>query len=208
MERDVRLYVLTRTAARPRMFARLRQSLRSQTFDGDVRHVVHAEADNTRYVRGDIIVIGPRLRRGTAPWERYQARLLDRLVGEPPGWVTFLDDDDEYMHPEALTRIASYCKRRSDLPVWKTLRENGRISPAVFPGDLGSPEGRICWESAAFHTSHLDLARGLVGADDGSDGRFWAALAEHLTVRWHDDVLTRPQRDGRAGKGHGRRQDA
>jgi hypothetical protein len=87
------------------------------------------------------------------------------------------------------------------MPIWRVLREKGRLSPTVWRGDLASRDGRICWEAAAHHTSLI--GRAPIDGDDGADGRYWAALSRDLQLVWIDEPLTRAQ----AGKGHGRTRD-
>ena len=201
------IYILTRTSKRPRMFQRLRDSIATQDYAGPVMHIVHTDEPSDDYVKGDMIVSSPHLRKSdkmTAPQELYNLRLLQAVqeYGQP-GFVTFMDDDDIYTSSKSLSTIADVA-RPGLMPIWKVERENGRISPAQWRGDLTSDEGRICWEASGFHTSHLELALNLsIDGNDGADGRFWARMSRHLTTLWIDEILTKPQ----VGKGHGRRKD-
>jgi len=182
------------------MFARLRASLQQQVFPGIIMHVVHAEP-GCGYAEADVVVRGDRAVGGTAPYELHQQRLLDAVAGMAPGWVTFMDDDDEYTTPHSVRRMLANATSEDIMPVWRVERERGRISPAAWMGDLGSRDGRLCWEAAAHHTSHIGLAS--IDANDGADGRYWQQLRHHLRLVWLDEVLTRPQ----SGKGRGRRRD-
>ena len=193
-------YVLTRTAGRPRMFARLRESLAQQQFPGIIMHVVHAEPGSD-YAEADVLIRGARATGGTAPWELHNRRLLDEVARMPPGWVCFIDDDDEYATPHSLRRMLAPATHAGIMPVWRVERENGRISPAEWAGDLSSFDGRLCLEAAAHHTTHIGKAT--IDANDGADGRYWHQMSQHLRVVWRDEILTRPQ----AGKGRGRRRD-
>ena len=201
------IYILTRTSKRPRMFQRLRDNIASQDYDGPVMHIVHTDEVADDYVKGDMIVSSPRLRKTekqTAPWELYNLALLEavQIYGQP-GFITFMDDDDMYASSKSLSTIADVA-RPGLMPIWKVERENGRISPAQWRGDLATDEGRICWEASGFHTSHLELALNLsIDGNDGADGRFWHRLSRHLTTLWIDEVLTKPQ----VGKGNGKRED-
>jgi len=215
------VYLLTRTANRPKMFARLRESVLAQRFDGEIIHVVHAETGHADYAEGNVVVRGPRLPKilnMTAPWELYNQRLLEAVSGMlhgtegakaafPPGWVMFIDDDDMFTSDTAVAEALAQAFVTDDqLLVWKVERENGRISPFEWPGELSTEKGRICWEGAAHHTKYIGYAH--VDGDDGGDGRYWRDLARFLPITWVDAVIMRPQLDGRAGKGHGRRRDA
>jgi hypothetical protein len=201
------VFVLTRTSGRPVMFARLRESLASQVFDGRIVHVVYSDDPSDDYVVGDVVVRGLRLRRkfqGSFPWEVYNLALLRAVesFGEP-GFIVFIDDDDVYVDEGSIATIVRHAREDSIL-VWKVERERGRVSPFDWNASLGSDEGRVCWEAGCFHSSQLQVAFG-VGIDsmDGADGRFWAGLADYLPVVRLDRVLAKPQ----VGKGHGRRRD-
>lgn len=193
-------YVLTRTANRPKMFARLQESLLSQDFPGRVIHVVHAEPGSD-YADADIVIGGARATGGTAPWELHNQRLLDAIKHLTPGWVTFMDDDDMYTGRHSLKRMLYRAVSPGIMPVWRVERENGRLSPKDWMGDLASFDGSLCWEAAAHHTSMIGKAG--IDADGGADGRYWHQLSQHLELVWQDEILTRPQ----AGKGKGRRRD-
>lgn len=210
----LRVYVLTRTVNRPKMFARLRESVLAQQLSGEVVHIVHAENEGAEYATGDVVIRGPRILKNakrTAPWELYNQRLLDALgrllrAGDyEPGWVVFIDDDDVFTSEKALSRAFLHAVDDNALLVWKVERENGRISPFDWPGNLGTDRGRVCWEGAAHHTAYLGYAS--IDGDGGADGRYWHQLTEILPIIWVDEVMMRPQLSGRAGKGHGRRRD-
>jgi len=202
------LYILTRTSKRPRMFQRLRDSIASQNYDGPIMHIVHTDDLSDDYVKGDMIASSPRSRKTekqTAPWELYNLALLEavQIYGQP-GFITFMDDDDMYSSPHSLSTIADVAQP-GIMPIWKVQRENGRISPAQWRGDLTSNNGRICWEASGFHTNHLTTAINIgIDGNDGADGRFWATISQHLQMQWINKILTKPQ----VGKGHGRRKDA
>lgn len=200
-------YVLTRTANRPRMFARLRESLNTQDFHGGIIHVVHAETGSD-YATGDVLITSDPLPAslGSAPFELHHQRLLDAVAELPPGWVTFIDDDDEYTSRDSLQRMLAHANEPDIMPIWRVQRAHHKtqapiLSPRDWASDLSSHYGRICWEAAAHHTSHIGKAT--IDANDGADGRYWLQLSQHLKLVWQDEVLTRPQ----AGKGKGRRRD-
>ena len=192
-------YVLTRTAGRPRMFQRARESILAQDHRPIV-HVVHQERPS-RYAVADHVITGRPQSGGTAPYELHQRTLLAAVASMPPGWVLFLDDDDEFTTPASVRRMLAHATSPDIMPVWRVERENGRISPTVWRGDLASFDGRLCWEAAAHHTSHIGKA--VIDANDGADGRYWQQMSQHLRVAWVDEVMMRPQ----AGKGKGRRRD-
>lgn len=190
------------------MFQRLRDSIASQDYDGPIMHIIHTDEPTDDYVTGDMIVASPRLRKTnnmTAPQELYNLRLLQAVHEyNQPGFVTFMDDDDMYTNPHSLSTIAQEAQP-GVMPIWKVQREKGRISPTAWRSDLTSNDGRICWEASGFHTNHLTTAINIgIDGNDGADGRFWAAMSQHLQVKWIDKILTKPQ----VGKGHGRRKDA
>lgn len=206
MSHDVVLYVLTRTANRPKMFARCRQSVLAQDHTPIV-HVVHAETGSD-YAVADHVITGPRLPRsvGTAPWELHNQALLDVVAELEPGWVTFLDDDDEYTSARSVTRMLANATSEDVMPVWRVERAHPRtqereLSPHIWRGDLGEKYSALCWEAAAHHTSHIGAAS--IDGNQAADGRYWHQLSRRLRVVWQDEVLARPQ----VGKGKGKRRD-
>jgi hypothetical protein len=203
----VTAYVLTRTARRPRMFQRLRDSLLSQEFDGRILHVVLAETGSD-YAEGDHVMHRPPRAReaGRCPYNLHIHDLLTHVAGLEPGWVTFMDDDDQYTSDQSLARMLEPATHPGVMPVWKVQRENGRISPAKWRASPASKEGRICFEGAAHHTTLI--GRGPLSTDCWADAHYWQGIHRHAEIAWIDAVLTRPQLDGRAGKGHGRKRDA
>lgn len=203
-----RVFVLTRTSRRPRAFTRLRRDLLAQEYDGEIIHVVHSDDPADAYATGDIIVHSERPQRTrarTCPWEQHNLTLLQVVLEDArEGFVTFIDDDDTYASHLSIRRMMTHAAP-GVMPIWKVERENGRVSPTTWMGDLNSRDGRVCWEASTLHTTRIPLALQVgIDARDGADGRFWAALARHHELVWQDEILTRPQ----AGKGHGRRQDA
>jgi hypothetical protein len=200
------MILLTRTSGRPNAFGRLRKSVESQV-GAEVIHVVHSDDPRDTYVVGDLVVRGSRLRRtpeSTAPWETYNLRLLSAVrEAGLVGAVAFVDDDDLLFSDGIAARVDAETTP-GFVTFWRVLRENGRLSPKVWMGDLGSADGRVCWESGSFHTDDIPAALS-VGVDDcdGGDGRFWWGMSKVLTPRWVNEVTCFPQ----VGKGHGRRKD-
>lgn len=205
------IYILTRTAARPRYFGALRKSIVESSVD--CFHVVHKEmGSNDDYIEADLIVEGPPTPRidKTFSQEIYQQRLLEALkpiAEQRPGWVIFIDDDDIFTD-DALGRIQKICTDPDTLYVWQTQRERYRISPVILGAPLDTDEGRICWESAAFHTNHLDEAIPLVNNNHKSnDAEFWFKLSQIIyRTEYHQQIMMKPQTVWK-GKGHGRRFD-
>lgn len=202
------LYVLTRTSGRPRFFQQLRRDLKTQTVPAV--HVVHSDDPSDEYVEGDIIVRGdpiPVTDEIMGP-ELYNRRLLEALRGQPPGWVTFIDDDDTYTSSHSLQRILELCEGAGvdGMPIWYS-RPN---KPARFRGDLAK-NARLNWGNAAFHTTHLEAAIQLVRNDRVSkpgrrgcgDWWFWLQMAQLLTPRWSREQLVKAQ----LGDGRGKRLD-
>jgi hypothetical protein len=188
------------------MFAKLRTAIAAQDHPRIV-HVVHQERPSD-YAVADHVINGLPAAGGTAPYELHQKRLLAFVSTLEPGWVTFIDDDDTYTNPKSISTMLASATDVSVMPVWKVERERGRISPSAWQANPGTPAGALCWEAAAFHTSHIPTAIKFIDANGGSDGRMWAALSKVLRVEWVDAILTRPQREGRMGKGRGLKRDA
>jgi len=205
------MYVLTRTSGRPRFFAALRESLRSQDYP-NVIHVVHSDDPADNYVEADITIRGGRM--PIVPkvyWgpELYNARLIRALEGLPPGWVTLIDDDDEYVSNTSISQMVEAAERAGPdtMPVWRIVRPSGLRPRRWMNPNLA--EAKLSWPSATFHTRHLTFAVSCIGTDpgDGDDWKFWRRMNVRLPVAWVDAVLTRPQLAGPSGKGRGMRRD-
>ncbi|MCA1800621.1 MAG: glycosyltransferase [Actinobacteria bacterium] len=203
------VYILTRTSGRPRMFSCLRDSIRSQNYQDRVVHAVHSDSPADTYVYGDIVVNSRKLQKSsqqTAPWEVFNKKLLQSVLDDfkGEGYVIFLDDDDLLYDESTLREIVKRADKNS-LNVFLVEREKGRISPERWKADIKTMEGRICWEAGVIHTNHIQKAlMHDIDGRDGGDGRFWMALSEHLPLKYHPLIITRPQK----GKGHGRCKDA
>lgn len=167
---------------------------------------MHSDDPADTYVEADVVVRGSRIpptRERYGP-ELYQRRLLDAVPGS--GWVVFVDDDDEFTRPDALSLIVEAATDPDAMVVWKVERPNRGVRPKAWMDPDLSAGGKLCWENAAFHTKHLQRARDAVTCEHrhGDDWRFWRNLS--LPIAWLDEVLVRPQL-GDAGKGEGLRRD-
>lgn len=152
--------VLTRVS-RPRYFATCRESVVTQLHP-HVRQIVSIDSDRclgaveglptVRVERG-----GPE--RGTFPFNLYFNELYREVQ---PGWVVFLDDDDVFTSPWALSDLAAQIERDGSDPdvmyLWKVwFPEWNTVIPRRSFGREPT-ECDINTSGACFHSKHLTHA--------------------------------------------------
>jgi len=190
------VYILTRTSRRPLFFARLMETIREQDYPNIVT-IVHSDDPRDEYVTGDIIIrksaYGPDY--GAGSYNLYNNRLL-AAIPDTPGWYHFMDDDDEYAAPDAISRMVSACKS-DHVNVARVIRWDG----IVFPKDWGTQQS-FQTECFMVHTDHRYRAKWW--GNLGGDHDYSRKLTRVLPINWIDNlILCRAQ----VGKGHGRRLD-
>jgi len=194
------LYILTRTSGRPAFFARCRETIKALAWPGPVVHIVHTDDPRDTYVEGDVIVrgetLGPSF--GTGFYNLYNNRLL-RALPDEPGWVHFMDDDDEYICPDALDWLTG--GDRGSLHVCKTRRIGVSKNCEIFP-PLWQKQKTFQTECFALWS---DVARRYEWwGEKGGDHNYTNKVTRKYPIVWHDHIATQTQ----GGKGCGERLDA
>ena len=188
------LYILTRTSGRPAFFARMRETVKSLAWSGPVCHIVHTDDPRDTYVEGDIIIrgetLGPSF--GGGFYNLYQNRLLKAIPG--PGWVHFIDDDDEYLGPDVLSFLQGAA--RTALHVCKTRRVGVSKSCEIFPP--------LWLKQKTFQTECFALWSDIAKkynwwGEKGGDHHYTNKITRTVPIVWHDVIATQAQ----SGKGHG-----
>lgn len=190
------VYILIRTANRPKFFANLMQSIKEQTYPNIIT-IVHTDDPADDYITGDIIIRGirPPSSLGTAPYNLYNNTLL-QAIPDGAGWYHFIDDDDMYAIPDAIERLVAN-SRRGCVNVGRVKRWN----ETVWPRRWGTQKS-FQTECFFLHTEHKNI--GEWWANKGGDHNYSKQLTAKLPINWIDNLLIAKAQDG---KGHGRRYD-
>lgn len=196
MTDNLPVYILIRTANRPKFFANLMASIRDQTYSNIVT-IVHTDDPADEYVTGDIIVRGQRLETfvGTAPYNLYNNTLL-QSIPNGAGWYHFIDDDDMYNAPDVIEKLVSSAKRNC-VNVARVRRWNDTIFPAKWRQQLSYQT-----ECFFLHTDHKNKAQWW--ANKGGDHNYSKQLTKIMPINWIDNLIICKAQEG---KGHGRRYD-
>lgn len=186
--------VITRTSNRPRAFARARESVLAQEFDGEVCHMVTTDDPNDKYVESDLILkVQPE--NVEFPPNLY---VNEALALVETGWVVFLDDDNIFLRPDALQIIAEHATDVYSLLLFK-VKLLGRDIP-TYNWCKPPVEGDIDTHCFAFHAKNRALAR--FSERYAGDFDSVSRLYEYLEPVWIDKVLAGSQRaDGALGVG-------
>jgi len=194
------LYILTRTSGRPEFFKKCRKSVKALDWPGPVVHIVHTDDPRDTYIEADIIVkgetFGPSF--GDGFYNLYNNRLLKAIPSEP-GWVHFMDDDDEYIEASSLGWL--YACNRDALHVCKTRRlgvsKNHEIFPALW-------KKQKSFQTECFAVWSTIAKKYQWWGSKGGDHNYTAKITRKNPIIWHDTIATQSQ----SGKGHGERADA
>ena len=188
--------VIIRTYRRPNGFNKCYISLLNQTYKG-IRAIVGCQELcpyffalrlSRKAVSGDKPLLGK-----PAP---YNLHLNELNTHVKEGWVMYLDDDDMFVHDNAVQVIMDSITSEDDLLIWK-VKIKKKIVPsdrafgkAIIPGDISGI-------GFAFHSKHLPVDWGCYTY---GDYRVITELASRgLKIQWIDQILTRTQ--GRPGRG-------
>ena len=116
------------------------------------------------------------------PMNEYIQVLHERiktLGPENQGWIMYLDDDNLFLQPHAVTELMSRVRAKNELLLFRSLL--GRPTPSdrnfgkIVMGDIDA-------SGFMFHSNHIDLTRW----SNLRCGDYWTAssLGEHLKSRW------------------------
>lgn len=197
------IYILTRASGRAAGFARLRKSIERLEWPGDVVHVVHSDDPRDTYLEGncDILIKGETLQdvpvpSRSGPYNYYCNRMLDLVAALEPGWVHFIDDDDEYASPDVFLKMLEGAPK--DAVIVGKVHRGGNV---YYPKAWGSQtsfqtEIPMFWSTVA--------TSGRWPLTKGGDHYYTRQLTESFRTLWIEDVLIATTV---AGKGKGSRND-
>ncbi len=201
--------IIIRTSGRPRYFKSCVASIERQTYR-DYRIIVGMDTPETyadkyhpfRYPRtksnGTFLQL-KETRTLHFPYNLYLNTLMTKCE---PGWVMFLDDDDEFFGSNALMDIIHHLKVTTDVPFWR-VRINNRVVPSNENFGKRPVVKDVSCIGFAFHTDYIPLMQ--FDPYKQADYRIANRLFSILNPVWIDKVLTQTQR--REGIGRGLRQD-
>ena len=187
--------VITRTACRPRFFARCRQSVLNQT--RKAWHLITMDDARDDYPDGDEVIKVFGMGSGGRVANLYFNKVLDKIPDAHP-WVMFLDDDDQFIGHTALETIENAVTSDDDLLLWQVQFPHGRLVPGGAFGQPPEP-GNITGIGFCYHKKHW---RDWPPVDFG-DYMVISQLYMRLRPVWIDAVLTGMQ----GGPGMGLRLD-
>lgn len=190
------LYILIRTSRRPEFFKRCFESIKNQTYKNIVT-IIYSDDPRDTYVEGDIIIKGKTYGRnvGSAPYNLYNNDLIKKIPNIP-GYVHFMDDDDEYTENDVIGKMISKCKK-DHLNVCHVMRWNNKI----FPEKWGEQKS-FQTECFFIHTDYVNKAKWW--ANKGGDHYYTRQLTEILPINWIENILLCRAQEG---KGHGNKLD-
>lgn len=179
--------ILVRTHSRPVCFARMMESIRSQTYKNYRVVVAYDTLDSRDYIPDDVQKVFIEPTGGEYDYNLYCNFLKNYFVDS--GWFFFLDDDDILAQPTSLAEIAPYLTGNG---VLCQLNRRNRIKPSagvIAPGEVQMP----CLLLPAEHKHLADIT-------DTHDGDYqWVkAVAQKIKLNFHTIVLVKSRW---AGKG-------
>ena len=189
---DPVLNVLTRTFKRPVCFKECRDSIMSQTYcQGDdkfnfradkINHIVGSEVECDYH---NAILFTPKTGE-FLPWNLHMNDLGAKVKS---GWVMYLDDDDRFLYPEAVSDIMAEATDEDTMLLWRV-----KIGDVTVPNDTYFGKeikaGQISGIGFAFHSKHLPVpweARRM------GDFHVISTLQKKLKLKWIDKFLTGTQ---------------
>ncbi|MFO1488661.1 MAG: hypothetical protein U1F65_09305 [Verrucomicrobiota bacterium] len=198
------IHILTRSNQRPRFFQENRASVAAQTYRSFRQLVSYENPETLRYLQragvpeSDAIHVTRKTTSATHPYNLFVNDLMGRVED---GWILFLDDDDLFTTPEALTILASRLVDENQLVIWKAWFPD-KIVPFVNDAKAIQPGGMTscCF---AFHARHKADAQW--HEHKAGDYRCFDQLRNKLPAVILDDILTRVNyTDASAGWGEPR----
>lgn len=198
--------ILTRTSNRPNYFKKCVNSVNIQTYSNK-RHIIsvdddksidYVEKENCEYITVDKI---KRKNPTDAPYNFYLNKLNEEVKD---GWVMYLDDDDIFMTPDALEKIASNIKHEEQLLLWRVQFPN-RVIPENPHWEQRPTVTHISMIGFMYHSKYIDKMK--FDGERCADYRYITKLYNMIDdVVWIDDVHTGIQRTDSMG-GLGTRDD-
>ena len=217
--REPRFNVLVRTSCRPNYFRCCYDSIVTQTYD-NVRILVSWDNAETKAYLDDYrdihtvrvestsqdCSLTPDIPRGK-PVPRFPANLyLNTLMQHvEPGFILYLDDDDELASPSSLRIIADHLTSENDLVFWRVGFPDGKVVPEDEYFGMPPVFWHISAIGFAFHSKYVHLAQwdGWKGGDFAVATKLFTAVPNKVYI---DQTLTRLQR-GQGTGGFGRQDD-
>lgn len=193
---DLPVYILIRTSNRPAFFSRMMETIKNQSYKNIVT-IVHTDDPRDKYVTGDIIIKGHAYgtNMGDGAYNLYYNRLL-KAIPNKPGWIHFIDDDDEYTDEYAIEKfVASSLK--DHVNVCKVIRWDNK----VFPRHWRKMES-FQTECFMIHTDFKN--RGRWWGKKGGDHHYSRQLTKQAPINWIEDLTACKLQEC---KGHGKRLD-
>lgn len=200
------LNVLTRTSNRPNRFKRCRQSILAQETDVTIRQFVSIDRPCT-YAEGDVIVpatgrIAPEIPEDQAHYRDapYNLYINDLLSAVKDGWVFVLDDDDEFLVPDAVARLEPYMDDEDNLIIFKFAMGGPKGQDYIMPKSFGrelvmNDTPCSCY---IYHSKHKHS--GLWHSKYCGDYFAASNLAKKLKPVWVDGILAGTQDGPSVGK--------
>jgi hypothetical protein len=196
-----RFHIITRTHARPGLFARCRASVERQTRFSDVLHIVTYEDDtDLAYVPESCLRVPVHPEPEIPCWYESYINEAMRYVTHP-GWVMFLDDDDYLVNSRLVETVIGQAAH-IDAVFFRTRLHGKRVIPATLPF-ASPPYGDI---ASCGYVLRSEIAKratwepGHAGDYRYISQLFRLELGARKRIGWCTQVLTSTQ-DGRsAGK--------
>ena len=186
--------ILTRTNNRPKYFFLCHSSLKSQDYEGSVKHYVSIDDPKTmEYIsmyRNELNIVNvERQQKTQANSFPYNDYLNSMLAKVEEGWVMVLDDDDKFMKEDVLSIISNKIKEHDEdtIILWK-VKIGARICPSAAYFGKQIRRNDISNIGFAFHSKHKDKA--CWPNLRGGDFKCIDSLSKHLKCVWIDDILT------------------
>jgi len=181
IEEKTVLNVLTRTFKRSNSFKVCRESVMGQTYS-NINHIVGSEVECDYH---DAILLSQKTGKDL-PWNLHLNDLGEKVTD---GWVMYLDDDDKFLTPDAVSDIMAEATDEDTMLLWRV-----RIGKNIVPNDqcFGSiiKKGQISGIGVAFHSKHLPVPW---LAHKCGDYHIINYLAKTLKVKWINKVFTGTQ---------------
>lgn len=186
--------VLTRTSDRKELFIQTKKSIESQVYNGEIRHIVSCDTDNTynylkelKYKEEDIVRERKCPQNGPFFYNLYCNDLLDRTRD---GWIIFLDDDDlftsEYCIKRMVFELENINYDKDHIIVWRLWRPDRPIYP-IDPNQIRHGEVGSC--SFMFHNKHKNNGR--FSQSGSGDFEFFRHMSKKLKVIYIDSYLAK-----------------